>query len=650
MPADVERDRKVGELLQAARKCVHEFAEDFTRTVQLRKRARRLLERHTRADNVRFDAFARVSHVTDATDWRVEYPFVVLAPDTEEEIPALVRACIELGLTVIPRGGGTGYTGGAIPLTPLCGGDQYRKAGSARPRRADLARRECPSRCRRSSREAGVVTRRVSEAAERAGLVFAVDPTSADASCIGGNVAMNAGGKKAVLWGTARRQPRLVAHGRSGRQLARSRTPRAQPRQDPRSRSRDASSSPGRTAAKRRTTARVLRTSPHRDRRPQVSQGRPRQGRHRQVPRRPARRAEGRLRRRDHRRRAGCCTGCRSTSAPCAWSSSATRAHAIPSIVEIKGFLDARARADGTQLAGLEHLDERYLRAVGYATKSKRGALPKMVLLGDIVGDDEDAVARATSEVVRIANSRSGEGFVAVNAGRAQEVLAGPLAHRGDCAAHQRVQDQRRRGDPARAHGRLHRRASSASTSSCRSRTSCSCWTSCRRISPASCSWRSRWAIASPRRSRSWRRDSRSLDLSQRASRHAAGRGVAAARAAGLRAAARRTGAPRRSASLARASSTCCRTARSATSWKSEVRAHLRRLFGGRCVRAGAASRRSDSQARAARPRVDRPAHACRRRQRAHQHPGQLATTTRCCRRRTARWCASCRSRATWTA
>ena len=49
---------------------------------------------------------------------------------------------------------------------------------------------------------AGVVTRRVEEAASQAGYVFAVDPTSADASCIGGNVAMNAGGKKAVLWGT----------------------------------------------------------------------------------------------------------------------------------------------------------------------------------------------------------------------------------------------------------------------------------------------------------------------------------------------------------------------------------------------------------------------------------------------------------------
>src|SRR5206468_12885437 len=41
--------------------------------------------------------------------------------------------------------------------------------------------------------------------------------------------------------------------------------------------------------------------------------------------------------------------------------------------------------------------------------------LPKMVLIGDIVGDDPDVVARAASEVVRIANARSGEGFVAVS-------------------------------------------------------------------------------------------------------------------------------------------------------------------------------------------------------------------------------------------
>jgi Fe-S oxidoreductase len=67
-------------------------------------------------------------------------------------------------------------------------------------------------------------------------------------------------------------------------------------------------------------------------------------------------------------------------------------------------------------LAGLEHLDERYVKAVGYATKAKRHGRPKMVLLGDIVGDDENAVAKAASDVVRIANARGAEGFVAVSA------------------------------------------------------------------------------------------------------------------------------------------------------------------------------------------------------------------------------------------
>jgi FAD/FMN-containing dehydrogenase len=91
-------------------------------------------------------------------------------------------------------------------------------------------------------------------------------------------------------------------------------------------------------------------------------------------------------------------------------------ARSIPSIVEIKNYLDTQGRAQGALLAGLEHLDERYLRAVGYSTKSKRGVLPKMVLIGDIVGDDDTAVAAATSEVVRLANTRHGEGFIAVSA------------------------------------------------------------------------------------------------------------------------------------------------------------------------------------------------------------------------------------------
>ena len=88
---------------------------------------------------------------------------------------------------------------------------------------------------------------------------------------------------------------------------------------------------------------------------------------------------------------------------------------AVPSIVEIKDFMFAEQKRSGVLLAGLEHLDDRYLKAVGYATKSKRAGLPKMVLVGDISGDNADDVARVTSEVVRIANSRSGEGFVAIS-------------------------------------------------------------------------------------------------------------------------------------------------------------------------------------------------------------------------------------------
>ena len=88
----------------------------------------------------------------------------------------------------------------------------------------------------------------------------------------------------------------------------------------------------------------------------------------------------------------------------------------VPNIVEIRDYM--ATRPGGAVLAGLEHLDERYIRAVGYAMKSRRSDVksgrPKMVLIGDIVGDDADAVAKAASHVVRMANARGAEGFVAV--------------------------------------------------------------------------------------------------------------------------------------------------------------------------------------------------------------------------------------------
>ena len=194
--SDIERDAVVGELLQAASGAVTAFAEQFDAVAELRRRCTKVLGRVTAKDNIKFDALSRVSHVTDATDWRVEYPFVVLMPDTEAEMASLVAGCVELGLTIIPRGGGTGYTGGAIPLTWNSAVINTEKLEAM----TEVEMKTLPGLDYEVATvwsEAGVVTQRVADAAERGGFVFAVDPTSAEASCIGGTIAMNAGGKKA---------------------------------------------------------------------------------------------------------------------------------------------------------------------------------------------------------------------------------------------------------------------------------------------------------------------------------------------------------------------------------------------------------------------------------------------------------------------
>jgi FAD/FMN-containing dehydrogenase/Fe-S oxidoreductase len=402
----------VGQLLAAARGAVAEFAEEFRQTWDLRKRARKVLGRVTHAQNIKFDGLSRVAHVTDATDWRVEYPFVVLTPDTEEEIAPLVKACIELGLTIIARGGGTGYTGGAIPLTPLSAVINTEKMISLS--QVEMLRLPGVDRDYATIYSgAGVVTRRVSDAAEAAGFVFAVDPTSADASCIGGNIAMNAGGKKAVLWGTALDNLaswRMVDPNGDWLEVTRLDHNLSKIHDAPLVRFQLEWRHPD---EKQPFKSEVLEVPGKKLRK----EGLGKDVTDKFLAGLPGIQKEG-------------CDGLitsarwilhkmpKFTRTVCLEFFGQAR-DAIPSIVEIKNYLDslpATAPEYATlRLAGLEHLDERYLRAVGYATKSRRGTLPKMALFGDIVGDDENAVAHATSEVVRIANTRVGEGFIAVS-------------------------------------------------------------------------------------------------------------------------------------------------------------------------------------------------------------------------------------------
>lgn len=408
---DAERAGKVALLVQAAHKAVDAFEAHFVQAADMRRRATRLLTRFTRKDNVCFDGYARVSHVTDATDWRVEYPFVVLYPDTEEEIGHLVRACIELGLTIIPRGGGTGYTGGAVPLTPMSAVINTEKL-------LDMSRVEMTTLPGVSQpyatvfTGAGVVTRRVMDAAEEAGFVFACDPTSADASCVGGNVAMNAGGKKAVLWGTALDNLaswRMVTPDGNWLEVERLNHNLGKIHDQAevtfRLKRFDASG--------KKQLAEEFLTIPGEKFR-KVGLGKDVTDKF--LGGLPGIQKEG-------------CDGI-ITSAT--WILHKMPPHtrtvcleffgqvreAVPAIVEIKDYIDSLPKTGEARvmLAGLEHLDERYVKAVGYATKAKRHGRPKMVLIGDIVGDNEDAVAQAASEVVRLCNARSAEGFVAVSA------------------------------------------------------------------------------------------------------------------------------------------------------------------------------------------------------------------------------------------
>lgn len=190
-----KNNEKVDELLEKSEKAVRDFTSYLNNFKKNKKLIKKSLLKVTHANNIRFDALSRSSHSTDATDWRVEYPAVVITPDNEKEVAKIVNTCIELGLTIIPRGGGTGYTGGVIPLSTHTAIINTEKINYISPIKHDGDMHSV-------NVGAGVISKRISELASRSNLIFAVDPTSQDACTIGGNISMNAGGKKALRWGT----------------------------------------------------------------------------------------------------------------------------------------------------------------------------------------------------------------------------------------------------------------------------------------------------------------------------------------------------------------------------------------------------------------------------------------------------------------
>jgi hypothetical protein len=202
--AGANGNTRVLDTLARCRQLIAEFRSDVEGTPDLRNRIKRELGAIVGSGNVLFDPFTLVSHATDATDWRLYLPLAVVTPNVEAHVAPLLAAIARLGLKAIPRGAGTGLTGGAVPLRSGCVVVNTEKLDHIRGiSQQDLQLADGRTVTAQVMEvETGVVTERAMEYASEHGLVFATDPTSAWACTIGGNIAENAGGKLAVRWGT----------------------------------------------------------------------------------------------------------------------------------------------------------------------------------------------------------------------------------------------------------------------------------------------------------------------------------------------------------------------------------------------------------------------------------------------------------------
>jgi len=370
-----------------------------------RRKALAMFSRHTHRNNVHFDAFTLSHSATDATDWRHHHPFCLLTPDDANELPGLIRAARALDLVVIPRGGGTGLCGGSVPLQDnavMINVEKFDSIGEVSTVDVGNGRQVATI-----TAGAGAVTGRVMERAKPH--VFATDPTSLWACTIGGNVASNAGGKHAVIWGTCVDNLlswKMVRPDGSWQLVERL----------------------------NHNVGRIDPTLPVRFRLRRLAEDgmTPLQGDDELLE------IDGAMFRRDGLgkdvtrkalgglpgvQKEGCDGfiteasfvlhrpfGC--TRTVCCEFYEHDLSAATQAMVDIKAFVDHFA---GAHLECLEHFDAKYVRAIDYVSKSSHRRSPKVVLLIDISGDDDSAVAKAASEVCRITSNGNGEGFVAVS-------------------------------------------------------------------------------------------------------------------------------------------------------------------------------------------------------------------------------------------
>ena len=138
------------------------------------------------------ESFEKYGH--DETEDLVYFPEVVVIPRTPEEIAAILKLCSQKKVPCTPRGAGTGLSGGALPVNKgvLLSMERFNQI-------LDIDERNL-----QATVEPGVITQVFQEAVQEKGLFYPPDPASKGSCFIGGNLAENSGGPKAVKYGVTK--------------------------------------------------------------------------------------------------------------------------------------------------------------------------------------------------------------------------------------------------------------------------------------------------------------------------------------------------------------------------------------------------------------------------------------------------------------
>ena len=160
----------------------------------LSSRAHQQLVTQLGSENVLTSDEDRISYSFDGTPLQHQLPIAVLRPRTTEQVAAILRLAHEERFAVVPRGSGSGLSGGSVPTE-----DSVVMLMNHWTRILEVDERNLTAWV-----EPGVITAKLQADVEARGLFYPPDPGSAAISTIGGNVAENAGGLRGLKYGVTK--------------------------------------------------------------------------------------------------------------------------------------------------------------------------------------------------------------------------------------------------------------------------------------------------------------------------------------------------------------------------------------------------------------------------------------------------------------